>query len=217
MTSLFANSEAQGVRPKGRAGVLGPREAPQGPRAACAGFIGAESSMGGWVAPLGDSLEWGAPRKGGSKGGNQGGGRAARPCALSRPTFQFLPGRAGVERALKPAAVTISERCVDEAGRRVARLEDTRAAKRRRSSRRASPASQATRSPRRRPSPPTGPTACSCTTSQFLGCKPAGRCPCITCAEEMEPLDSCATDAPATRRRAAGGRGSTGGTDCPRG
>jgi len=55
--------------------------------------------MGGWVAPLGDSLVWGAPRKGGSKGGNQGGGRAARPCASCWPAdLHHFPGGRGPRR-----------------------------------------------------------------------------------------------------------------------
>ena len=174
-----------------------------------------ERAWGDGLPPLGIPYFGGRLGRGVSKGGNPGGGRVARPCALSRPTC--MTSREGGGRgAAQGAGSHLS-----------------RATARRRGSRCCSPSSPA--ESEEAPAGADRPFSSQASRHRGAGrqcpqarrlararravdvCKPAGRCPCITFAEEMEPLDSCATDAPATRRRAEGGRGSRGGTDCPRG
>lgn len=87
-------------------GSLARAKSPRGPTSAAP--LGAQSEVGGWVSPLGASLVRGRLGWGVSKGGNQGGGRAARPCATSWPAdLHHFPGRAG-ERGGRssPPAVT---------------------------------------------------------------------------------------------------------------
>ncbi len=79
-------------RARSRAGVLGPREVPQGPHAARREALERRGGMG--CPPWGFHIQ-GAPRKGGSKGGNPGGGRAARPVPVvaGRPLVGVPGGR----------------------------------------------------------------------------------------------------------------------------
>ena len=90
--------------------------------------------------------------RGVSKGGNQGGGRAARPCAPSWPAdLHHFPGGRGSRRRSRRRQFTISELQRDGAGRAVARPEETREAKRRAQAPTVTTVVTGVASPRRRP------------------------------------------------------------------
>ncbi len=66
--------------------------------------------MGGWVSPLGDSLNGGRLGRGVSKGGTpRRGASGTTLCAILAGRLASLPGRAGAERAHQPAAVSTSD------------------------------------------------------------------------------------------------------------
>ena len=104
-----------------------PLEAPQGPHAARREALERHGGMG---FPPWEFLAWGAPRKGGSRGENQGGGREARPVlTVCRPTCITCPGGRGKSGAIA-AAGSISDVAVDD-GSTDATHEKKREAKRR--------------------------------------------------------------------------------------
>lgn len=83
-------------RARSRGGALAPLEAPLGPHAARREALERRGGMG--FPPWG-FLTRGAPRKGGSRGENQGGGREARPVLSFRPAdLRHFPGRAGAQQ-----------------------------------------------------------------------------------------------------------------------
>jgi len=175
MTSMFANSKAQGVRPEGRAGVLGPREAPQGPRAARAKR---NKRHGGMGCPPWGCLAWGAPRKGGFQGGKPRRG-ASGTSLCTVPADFSVSSREGGGRGGSPAAGN-SPPASCSATARVALLLALKTRAQRRGGAQAAgrlSSSQASRHRGAGRSLPTGPMACSCMTSQFLDCKPSGPCP----------------------------------------
>lgn len=114
-------------RARSRGGALAPLEAPQGPHAARREALERRGGMG--FPPWG-FLDWGAPRKGGFQGENQGGGREARPVlTVCRPTCITCPGGRGTSGA-QAATVTVRDVAVDD-GSTGATHEKKREAKRR--------------------------------------------------------------------------------------
>ena len=70
----------------------------------------------GWVSPLGDSLKLvGAPRMGRSKGGNQGGGGAARPLP-SLLLYSYCTDRQEVKKVLKSLLLVIKAESPEATG-----------------------------------------------------------------------------------------------------